>query len=85
MLAWQEGRLASDIVEEHKKLKEADIVIFQVRLLFEIGFCMLLLGALCFFVSFAVSHVLVLGSCHHERLDGSGSYPWFCIHFGKAL
>ncbi|XP_039505013.1 ribosyldihydronicotinamide dehydrogenase [quinone]-like isoform X1 [Pimephales promelas] len=34
MLAWQEGRLASDIVEEHKKLKEADIVIFQVRLLF---------------------------------------------------
>ncbi|XP_039505100.1 NAD(P)H dehydrogenase [quinone] 1-like isoform X2 [Pimephales promelas] len=29
MLAWQEGRLASDIVEEHKKLKEADIVIFQ--------------------------------------------------------
>ncbi|XP_077071623.1 NAD(P)H dehydrogenase [quinone] 1-like isoform X1 [Siphateles boraxobius] len=32
-LAWQEGRLASDIVEEHKKLKEADIVIFQVRLL----------------------------------------------------
>ena len=34
MLAWQEGRLASDIVEEHKKLKEADIVIFQVKLLY---------------------------------------------------
>ncbi|KAK9969263.1 hypothetical protein ABG768_027456 [Culter alburnus] len=29
MLAWQDGRLASDILEEHKKLKEADIVIFQ--------------------------------------------------------
>uniref|UniRef100_A0A8C1JPY2 NAD(P)H quinone dehydrogenase 1 n=1 Tax=Cyprinus carpio TaxID=7962 RepID=A0A8C1JPY2_CYPCA len=29
MLAWQEGRLASDIVDEHKKLKEADLVIFQ--------------------------------------------------------
>ncbi|XP_051565937.1 NAD(P)H dehydrogenase [quinone] 1-like [Myxocyprinus asiaticus] len=29
MLAWQEGRLASDIVEEHKKLKEADLIIFQ--------------------------------------------------------
>lgn len=30
MLAWQEGRLASDILDEHKKLKEADLVIFQV-------------------------------------------------------
>lgn len=30
MLAWQEGRLASDIVDEHNKLKEADLVIFQV-------------------------------------------------------
>uniref|UniRef100_A0A9J8B0U1 Ribosyldihydronicotinamide dehydrogenase [quinone] n=1 Tax=Cyprinus carpio carpio TaxID=630221 RepID=A0A9J8B0U1_CYPCA len=29
MLAWQEGRLASDIVDEHNKLKEADLVIFQ--------------------------------------------------------
>uniref|UniRef100_A0A672NMF8 Flavodoxin-like fold domain-containing protein n=1 Tax=Sinocyclocheilus grahami TaxID=75366 RepID=A0A672NMF8_SINGR len=29
MLAWQEARLASDIVDEHKKLKEADLVIFQ--------------------------------------------------------
>ncbi|XP_016407705.1 NAD(P)H dehydrogenase [quinone] 1-like [Sinocyclocheilus rhinocerous] len=29
MLAWQEGRLASDIVDEHKKLKEANLVIFQ--------------------------------------------------------
>ncbi|XP_048049997.1 ribosyldihydronicotinamide dehydrogenase [quinone] [Megalobrama amblycephala] len=29
MLAWQDGRLASDILEEQKKLKEADIVIFQ--------------------------------------------------------
>uniref|UniRef100_A0A8C2FBM4 NAD(P)H quinone dehydrogenase 1 n=1 Tax=Cyprinus carpio TaxID=7962 RepID=A0A8C2FBM4_CYPCA len=32
MLAWQEGRLASDIVDEHKKLKEADLVIFQLIL-----------------------------------------------------
>uniref|UniRef100_A0A8C2FFT2 NAD(P)H quinone dehydrogenase 1 n=2 Tax=Cyprinus carpio TaxID=7962 RepID=A0A8C2FFT2_CYPCA len=32
MLAWQEGRLASDIVDEHKKLKEADLVIFQSSL-----------------------------------------------------
>ncbi len=30
MLAWQEGQLASEIVDEHKKLKEADLVIFQV-------------------------------------------------------
>ncbi|XP_059355354.1 ribosyldihydronicotinamide dehydrogenase [quinone]-like [Carassius carassius] len=29
MLAWQEGRLSSDITDEHKKLKEADLVIFQ--------------------------------------------------------
>ncbi|XP_051998586.1 ribosyldihydronicotinamide dehydrogenase [quinone]-like [Xyrauchen texanus] len=29
MLAWQEGQLASDIVEEHKKLQEAELVVFQ--------------------------------------------------------
>lgn len=50
MLAWQEGRLASDIVEEHKKLKEADIVIFQVKLLYirnliSFNLFLLLLGA----------------------------------------
>ncbi|XP_051564286.1 NAD(P)H dehydrogenase [quinone] 1-like [Myxocyprinus asiaticus] len=33
MLAWKEGRLASDIVEEHKKLQEAELVVFQVDLL----------------------------------------------------
>lgn len=50
MLAWQEGRLASDIVEEHKKLKEADTVIFQVKLLYirnliSFNLFLLLLGA----------------------------------------
>ncbi|CAN2389430.1 NAD(P)H quinone dehydrogenase 1 [Pristimantis euphronides] len=29
LIAWQEGRLAKDIEKEHKKLEEADLVIFQ--------------------------------------------------------
>lgn len=29
-LAWEEGRLSSDIVAEQKKLEAADLVIFQV-------------------------------------------------------
>lgn len=31
MMAWQEDRLSRDIVAEHRKLQEADLVIFQVR------------------------------------------------------
>lgn len=30
MLAWKEGRLSADITEEHRKLSEAAVVIFQV-------------------------------------------------------
>uniref|UniRef100_A0A4W5P405 Flavodoxin-like fold domain-containing protein n=1 Tax=Hucho hucho TaxID=62062 RepID=A0A4W5P405_9TELE len=30
MLAWKEGRLSADITEEHRKLSEAEVVIFQV-------------------------------------------------------
>uniref|UniRef100_A0A4W5P0G5 Flavodoxin-like fold domain-containing protein n=1 Tax=Hucho hucho TaxID=62062 RepID=A0A4W5P0G5_9TELE len=29
MLAWKEGRLSADITEEHRKLSEAEVVIFQ--------------------------------------------------------
>ncbi|XP_041699479.1 NAD(P)H dehydrogenase [quinone] 1-like [Coregonus clupeaformis] len=29
MLAWKEGRLSADITEEHRKLSEAELVIFQ--------------------------------------------------------
>lgn len=31
MSAWMEGHLSQDIVDEHKKVEEADLVIFQVR------------------------------------------------------
>lgn len=31
MSAWKEGRLRRDIVEEQKKVEEADLIIFQVR------------------------------------------------------
>ena len=30
MVAWKESRLSADIVEEHKKVTEADLIIFQV-------------------------------------------------------
>lgn len=30
-LAFEEGRLSADITEEQRKLKEADLIIFQVR------------------------------------------------------
>lgn len=30
MLAWKEGRLSDDIKEEHRKVEQADLVIFQV-------------------------------------------------------
>ncbi|XP_076120494.1 NAD(P)H dehydrogenase [quinone] 1-like isoform X2 [Alosa pseudoharengus] len=29
MLAWQENRLSADIIEEHKKVTDADLIIFQ--------------------------------------------------------
>lgn len=32
-IAWKEGRLTDDIKEEHRKVIEADIIIFQVRYL----------------------------------------------------
>lgn len=31
MYAWQEDHLSHDIVAEHKKVQEADLIIFQVR------------------------------------------------------
>lgn len=39
MLAWQENRLNADLVEEHKKVTDADLIIFQVfcRLLFSVA------------------------------------------------
>lgn len=30
MLAWKEGRLSDDIKEEHRKVEQADLIIFQV-------------------------------------------------------
>lgn len=34
MHAWKEGRLSDDITTEQRKVEEAELVIFQVRLLF---------------------------------------------------
>lgn len=39
MLAWRENRLNADLVEEHKKVTDADLIIFQVsyRFLFSVA------------------------------------------------
>lgn len=30
MAAWQEGRLSKEITDEHSKVEEAELIIFQV-------------------------------------------------------
>ena len=54
-LAWEEGKLSEDIVEEQRKLTQADLVIFQV--------CVVtILGVLWQFISALMSDVLAISS-----------------------
>ena len=54
-LAWEEGKLSEDIVEEQRKLTQADLVIFQV--------CVVtILGVLWQFISALMSDVLASSS-----------------------
>lgn len=84
-LASEEGRLAEDIKKEQEKLKEADLVIFQVVSDWEC-LCGQLTGVdikMTIKPVFPVPHVLVICSCNHEGVDGS--CVGLCLRTGEAV
>lgn len=98
-LAWKEGRLSDDIVEEQRKVQQADLVIFQVfsytpAFFFNSysQFCPLILPIFLMsekimnsFWIIAVSSLLVQRPCYNERVDRPSADSGIRLQFTKPL